>query len=85
MIALTLAESLKETLNFIGRLTIAVVRAFRGEARFRGIDLAMTVRTCGPDALPIVTLIAFLLGVIVAFMGAVQLQNSVRPFMSPTL
>jgi phospholipid/cholesterol/gamma-HCH transport system permease protein len=72
---ITLAKSLKEALSFIGRLTIAVVRAFRGEARFRGIDLLMTVRTCGPDALPIVTLIAFLLGVIVAFMGAVQLQK----------
>jgi phospholipid/cholesterol/gamma-HCH transport system permease protein len=73
--AITLAESVKEDLKFIGGLTIAVVRAFRGEARFRGIDLLMTVRTCGPDALPIVTLISFLLGVIVAFMGAVQLQK----------
>jgi phospholipid/cholesterol/gamma-HCH transport system permease protein len=73
--AITLAESVKEDLKFIGGLTIACVRAFRGEARFRGIDLLMTVRTCGPDALPIVTLISFLIGVIVAFMGAVQLQK----------
>ena len=74
-VGIALTESIKEALSFIGRLTVAVVRAFRGEARFRGIDLLMTVRTCGPDALPIVTLIAFLLGVIVAFMGAVQLQK----------
>jgi phospholipid/cholesterol/gamma-HCH transport system permease protein len=43
--------------------------------RIGGLASAKTVRTCGPAALPIVTLIAFLLGVIVAFMGAVQLQK----------
>jgi phospholipid/cholesterol/gamma-HCH transport system permease protein len=73
--AIRLAESVKENLRFVGGLTISIIRAFRGEARFRGIDLLSTVSTCGPDALPIITLIGFLMGVIVAFIGAVQLQR----------
>ena len=34
VVAVTLAESAKEDLRFVGGLTISVVRAFRGEARF---------------------------------------------------
>jgi phospholipid/cholesterol/gamma-HCH transport system permease protein len=69
------AESTKEFVKFVGEVAIAFGRAFRGRARLRKIDLLTTIRACGPEALPIVTLISFLVGVIVAFMGAVQLQK----------
>lgn len=35
----------------------------------------LTVQQCGPQALPIVALIAVLVGLILAFVGAVQLQQ----------
>jgi phospholipid/cholesterol/gamma-HCH transport system permease protein len=73
--AIQYAESVKEFVSFVGEVSIAVVRTSRGRARYRGIDLFTAIRACGPDALPIVTLISFLVGVIVAFMGAVQLQK----------
>jgi len=61
--------------EFIGELAITLVRAVRGKARFRRTDLALLIQQTGFEALPIVTLVTFLLGVILAFVGAVQLQT----------
>jgi phospholipid/cholesterol/gamma-HCH transport system permease protein len=47
----------------------------RGDARFRRSDLAVYVQDCGARALPIVTLISFLVGAIMAFVGTVQLRK----------
>jgi len=47
----------------------------RGRAYFRRSDLALILQDCGAQALPIVSLISFLVGLILAFMGAVQLQQ----------
>jgi phospholipid/cholesterol/gamma-HCH transport system permease protein len=41
----------------------------------RGSDLAVYIQDCGASALPIVTLISFLVGLILAFVGAVQLRQ----------
>src|SRR5205085_2350627 len=54
---------------------LAVVALLRGKARFRRVDLARYVQDCGASALPIVTLISFLVGVILAFVGTVQLRK----------
>jgi phospholipid/cholesterol/gamma-HCH transport system permease protein len=64
-----------ETLAFIGDATVALLGLVRGSARYRGIDLAQNIQDCGPNAVGIVTLISFLVGVILAFMGAVQLRQ----------
>jgi phospholipid/cholesterol/gamma-HCH transport system permease protein len=64
-----------EGVEFVGDLTIALGRALLGRARFRGSDLALLVEQNGFEALPIVTLVTFLLGLILAFVGAVQLQT----------
>ena len=58
---------------FLGESTIALGRFFAGKAKFRRSDLWLTIQQCGVDALPIVTLISFLVGLILAFVGAVQL------------
>ncbi len=50
-------------------------RALRGKARVRASDLAYLVQQHGIEALPIVTLVTFLLGLILAFVGAIQLQT----------
>ena len=67
--------SLGETLKFLGEMTITFVRLFRMKARFRAVDLFLLIQQCGAQALPIVTLISFLVGMILAFVGAVQLKQ----------
>jgi len=59
--------------TFLGESTIALSRFLVGKAKFRRTDLWLTMQQCGADALPIVSLISFLVGLILAFVGAVQL------------
>jgi len=67
--------SVGEFLTFLGELTLAFAKFFRGKARYRKVDLLEVIQECGPNAVGIVTLISFLVGVILAFMGAVQLSQ----------
>jgi phospholipid/cholesterol/gamma-HCH transport system permease protein len=62
-------------LAFLGETCLAMAALLRGKARFRGVDLALFVQDCGARALPIVTLISVLVGMILAFVGAVQLRQ----------
>jgi phospholipid/cholesterol/gamma-HCH transport system permease protein len=62
-------------LAFVGEATLSFGRFVRGRANFRRRDLALVIQECGAQALPIVTLINFLVGLIIAFVGAVQLQK----------
>ncbi len=64
-----------ETLEFLGESFIALGKALTGRARFRGSDVFLVLQQCGPDALPIVTLISFLVGMILAFVGLLQLEQ----------
>jgi phospholipid/cholesterol/gamma-HCH transport system permease protein len=73
--AMALAGSAHDTLGFIGDACLAFVKLPQGRVRFRRSDLALLLQECGAQALPIVTLISFLLGTILAFMGSVQLQQ----------
>ncbi len=61
--------------GLVGEITIAFSKIIRGTARYRRVDVLEMVQDCGANALGIVTLISFLVGVILAFMGAVQLQQ----------
>ena len=67
--------SLGEILAFLGEMTITFIRLFGMKARYRASDLFLLIQQCGAEALPIVTLISFLVGVILAFVGAVQLKQ----------
>jgi phospholipid/cholesterol/gamma-HCH transport system permease protein len=73
--AIGVAGSLTEMLSFLGEMTISSVRLFGMKARYRTSDLFLLIQQCGAQALPIVTLISFLVGVILAFVGAVQLKQ----------
>jgi len=61
------------TVSFIGETALSVFALARGKARFRRVDLWRYIQDCGPSALPIVSLICLLVGLILAFVGAVQL------------
>lgn len=60
---------------FLGESIRSFYRFIRGRARFRGSDLREILSDTGPEALPIVTLISILVGIILAFVGAVQLEQ----------
>ena len=62
-------------LTFLGQVVLAFFRLMGGKARFRASDLALLIQQCGAQALPIVSLISFLVGLILAFVGAVQLKQ----------
>lgn len=59
---------------FMGEVSLALLAALRGRARMRASDFWLALQQCGPGALPIVALIAVLVGLILAFVGAVQLE-----------
>ncbi|MGD9075601.1 MAG: ABC transporter permease, partial [Desulfobacteraceae bacterium] len=67
-------ESAYEMLGFIGEASVAFGKLLIGKARFRRSDLTLTIQQCGVQALPIVSLISLLVGLILAFVGAVQLK-----------
>jgi len=72
---LALQKDLGAILEFIGELTLSFGRFFTGRAQFRWRDLWLTVQQSGPEALAIVALINLLVGVILAFVGALQLAQ----------
>jgi len=63
----------KGLISFIGEILLAGCAMVRGRARFRTVDLLLCIQEAGPGALAIVTLISLLVGLILAFVGAVQL------------
>jgi phospholipid/cholesterol/gamma-HCH transport system permease protein len=70
-----LADEVRAFVDFLGELVIATVRLLRGRARFPTADFALVLQDSGIRALPIVALIAVLIGLIMAFVGAVQLTQ----------
>jgi phospholipid/cholesterol/gamma-HCH transport system permease protein len=69
-----LFQSAGEMLEFIGDAVIAVQRLLRGKAQYRRSDLGLIMQSVSAQALPIVSLICFLVGLILAFIGAIQLE-----------
>jgi phospholipid/cholesterol/gamma-HCH transport system permease protein len=64
-----------ETLAFIGEAFLSLLRLFSGKARFRPSDFLLAVQDCGARSLPIVALINLLVGLILAFVGAIELRR----------
>ncbi len=65
----------REMVTFIGDASLALARLLARRARLRRSDLLVTIQEAGPEALGIVSLISFLVGVILAYVGAVQLRR----------
>ena len=64
----------KEMLAFIGEAALAFGKLLCGRANFRRIDLMTVIQESGAQAIPIVSLISALVGLIFAFVGALQLK-----------
>jgi phospholipid/cholesterol/gamma-HCH transport system permease protein len=72
--ALVCWRSLLDMTDFIGNASIAFLRLITRQAKFRWSDLLLIIQQCGAQALPIVSLISILVGLILAFIGAIQLK-----------
>jgi phospholipid/cholesterol/gamma-HCH transport system permease protein len=72
---LDITEATRVLLIFLGQVALAFGQFIRGRAKLRAVDLWLIVQQSGAQALPIVSLISFLVGLILAFMGANQLQQ----------
>ncbi len=62
-------------LAFIGEAAEGFGRFVLGKANYRRVDLFLLVQECGANAFPIVSLISFLVGMILAFVGSAQLSK----------
>lgn len=68
-------RSLGDGNEFLGQSLLSLWRFARGKAQFLRSDFLEFIQETGPQALGIVGIINILLGVILGFMGAVQLQQ----------
>lgn len=62
-------------LSFVGETVVAFAGSVTHPTRFRWRPILFNIRTAGFDALPIVGLLSFLLGIVVAYQGADQLKQ----------
>ena len=67
-------HGLPDMLRFVGEVTLSFGRLFTGRAQFKVSDFWWEVEEVGPRALAIVSIISFLVGLILAYLGADQLR-----------
>ena len=72
---LRVVERSRDLLGFVGELMQSFGRLLRGKATYLRSDLVQHIQEAGAEALPIVSLISFLIGMIFAFVGVMQLNN----------
>ncbi|OGB17628.1 MAG: organic solvent ABC transporter permease [Burkholderiales bacterium RIFCSPLOWO2_12_67_14] len=68
-------DTRRQSLTFVGEVLFSLGRWLRGASDMRASDLMWQIEQTGPRSLPIVALVSFLVGLIVAYMGAAQLQR----------
>jgi phospholipid/cholesterol/gamma-HCH transport system permease protein len=68
-------QNLVAGLAFVGRLVTTLVKALARPQALRPISVARHIYDTGITAIPIVSLIAFLISIIIAYMSAQQLLN----------
>jgi phospholipid/cholesterol/gamma-HCH transport system permease protein len=73
--AIEMAYEVKFVLTFLGEMIVAGVGVLRAPRTANWRDLAPTMERSGADAVPIVMLVNFLVGVVMAFQAAVQLKQ----------
>ncbi len=69
------ASDLKYMISFVGSVCLSLIHVCLHPKSLRKDDTFLCMQKTGVDALPIVGLISFLLGLIIAFMSSVQLQQ----------
>lgn len=72
---LALLDEVKQVFGFSGQVLVAMAGVLRRPSSANWADIAPTMERSGADAFPIVMLINFLVGCVMAFQGAVQLKQ----------
>ena len=70
-----LGAGLKVSLGFVGEVCIALTRLATGRSNTRFADFRLFCYQAGPEAFGIISLTSVLVGMILAYLGAVQLQQ----------
>jgi phospholipid/cholesterol/gamma-HCH transport system permease protein len=70
-----LRDKTKALSQFVGECVIGALRVFKNPRKFRWRDCIYEMQQCGAMALPIVSLISFLIGVTLAYTGALVLRQ----------
>ncbi|MBN2505515.1 MAG: ABC transporter permease [Verrucomicrobia bacterium] len=73
--AMARARGVRDVVAFVGECAQGVGRLVRGRAQYRWRDAWVIIQESGAEALPIVLLINLLVGLILGFVGAVQLAR----------
>lgn len=68
-------QDTKMFVSFIGELFIALAKAMLHPGKVRWKDALLTAETAGVNALPIICLVSFLIGLIIAFQSAIPLRQ----------
>jgi len=68
-------SELKKFLIFIGSLCNTFVKLFGGKSSARKVDILYFIEQVGPRGLGIITLVSVLVGMILAYLGSVQLRQ----------
>ncbi|MCH9696649.1 MAG: ABC transporter permease [Gammaproteobacteria bacterium] len=71
---LDIIASCRQAMTFVGEFVICLMNWLRGKSKFKAQDFFTHLHDCGPKAFGIVALISVLVGLIFAFVGAVQLR-----------
>ena len=74
MAATEVAGEAKALIAFVGATAVCALRAIRRPGRVRIVSTVHHIESIGIDAVPILGLLAFLIGVVLAFQGADQLR-----------
>ncbi len=73
--AVQIYHAYQKGVAFIGDCGRSFMRFVRGKAIMRKVDFLFAMEECGPKAIGIVSLISFMVGLILAFVGALQLKT----------
>jgi phospholipid/cholesterol/gamma-HCH transport system permease protein len=71
---LQIIESLHSGFEFLGDIAVSFGRLITGKSYFRWDDFMLIVQRCGVETLLLVSLISLLVGMILAFVGSIQLK-----------
>ena len=74
-VTVILASRLYDILGFTGLVTITLLRLMRQPSRLRLTATLVQMEQVGLDAMPIVGLLSFLIGIVMAYQGADQLRR----------
>ena len=68
-------QGLQDYLAFVGQLTFELIRLMRNPSHWRWNSLASVIYRTGYQALPIIALLSFLIGVVLTYQMGLQLRN----------